>query len=243
MSRKNCIIKVAANGSLVVMGTDDVVVLGSKWKHEGKFYLVTKVGACFTTKDGVRCYGYLSGVVVGEYVSATELRKRGWTDTTIERLLGKADKFEENPVRKNGLPMRFWLMKRVFKIEKSPDFKLHTPSEDRKIGARKAVETKTKNLLAEVIGFPIKIPKLPLEVVRRNGIEAWESHNETYGEGNGASVETINRWARNWLRHEATDDYERSLSDIYGCVGTDKAYLVIRRRVDSIVQELYPELH
>jgi hypothetical protein len=56
------------------------------------------------------------------YFTKTELRKRGWTETLIDRFLPEPDEERVNPHYKSGPPMSLYLQDRVLKKEKNKTF-------------------------------------------------------------------------------------------------------------------------
>jgi hypothetical protein len=57
-------------------------------------------------------------------VSASDLKRRGWTEAMISRLLGTPDERQPNPYYPSaGTPMRLYLSPRVEAAEASPEFR------------------------------------------------------------------------------------------------------------------------
>ena len=83
-----------------------------------------------------------------EYTTPTGLRgKRGWTDTMIKKLLGKPCKTAPNPHYSRAPEMKLYLLDRVIEAEESDDFVKHVSDPKRKDAAKRAMDTKIKNLI------------------------------------------------------------------------------------------------
>ena len=58
-----------------------------------------------------------------EFISASGLKwKRFWTDSLIKKFLGEPDKLGMNPVIRTGPKVRFYNLKRVVDVERTPEF-------------------------------------------------------------------------------------------------------------------------
>lgn len=78
----------------------------------------------------------------------------------------------------------------------------------------------------------------------RDGVEHWELKREARGEfvsGQDADDTTKRRWARNYLRHCCTN-YDSEIHRLFGMVGRDEAYNIIRERIESMIDERFPGL-
>lgn len=84
------------------------------------------------------------------YYNKNEVKKRGWTDTAINKFLGKPDKTGRNRYRKRGT-VNLYLKDRVHRIERSTEYgEWKIASEKRRESARKAAETKRAETLSKV---------------------------------------------------------------------------------------------
>ena len=72
--------------------------------------------------------------------------------------------------------------------------------------------------------------------------EAWQFERGNYdADGQSADAATKRRWARNYLRHCATT-YEEQLAALFGVVGKDDAYQLIKLRVEEMIEQRFPDL-
>jgi hypothetical protein len=78
-----------------------------------------------------------------KYITASGLKKRGWTDAGIRQFLGAADKEQANPHHRTGPPMRLYAPERVWAIESTAAYlSFAAESAHRKVSAQIAVTTK-----------------------------------------------------------------------------------------------------
>jgi hypothetical protein len=85
----------------------------------------------------------------GKTYSVPDLKGRGWTDTAIRKFLPTVpDDTRPNPKYRNaGAPMKFWLCKRVHRVEKSKRFIAWAQgTEKRKQAASKGVSKRAANM-------------------------------------------------------------------------------------------------
>lgn len=71
--------------------------------------------------------------IVDEHFSAYQLKERGWTETMIDRLLGKPDATLRNPHNRKWAAHRFWLRERVWQAECSEEFAAMLDRAERRI--------------------------------------------------------------------------------------------------------------
>ncbi|MFZ3382608.1 MAG: hypothetical protein WA144_01655 [Candidatus Methanoperedens sp.] len=187
-----------------------------------------------------------------EYVSKNTLKYRGWTEAGINRFLKMYDKEAINPHYKSAPPMRLYLLSRVEKIEKSKKFLDFQEKNTTKIaGAKKAAETRKQRLLKEVQGWEIELKREDYEMVVYSAIEAYnefkgnlalERKNIEYETATIDSDPTfLKRITKNYLRHELSN-YEDKLEEIFGKTGTYEAYIIIKKKIEKKIAEIYPEL-
>lgn len=68
-------------------------------------------------------------------IGAAGLRERGWTEAMIRDVLGKPDRYVDNPHYKSAAPMRLWRLQRVEAIEATPEFAGRKERADRQCAA------------------------------------------------------------------------------------------------------------
>lgn len=178
-----------------------------------------------------------------EYISQAGLKKRGWTAKAIVTLLGDCDKTTPNPRYYTAAPMKLYLKERVEEAEKNDYFKkLIINKEKRAENARKAVETKKKNLLAKVSRWNIELEKMPYDHVVANAIKSYKQFH-IYSDINFKKCDTdfLNRISVNYLRHELSS-YDLLLMKLFGDVGKEEAYDILNQKIYDKIAECYPAL-
>jgi hypothetical protein len=169
------------------------------------------------------------------YFRSSELKQRGWTDGLIKKFLPKPDETKTNPIVKSAAPMKLYKIKRVERIEKSEKFiKEMENISRRKIAARKAVETKTAKTIEWANSIKINVPSIDKDKLLRKAIYHYNQYHDTYI--GSIDEDFANRISTNYIRHECTN-YDRVLDSLYGMVGRDKAYEIIKGKVNQVIKE------
>ena len=173
----------------------------------------------------------MGGIPPG-FASAAGLRRRGWTDGLIRRLLGECDRTARNPKFRRAAPMRLYDMRRVEAAEREPEFAGRGSGESRRAGAAKAVRTKTEKICRWASAVPIdyNFPASVDTAIRRGRATAHPRSNPSDG-----------RAAVNYLRHRCTT-YDDRLAESFGRVGTKLAHAIIKNRILERIAESFPEL-
>jgi len=188
----------------------------------------------------------------GERLAVSSVTERdGWTKSAVDRFLGAPDATKPNPAYRSGASMRLYDLSRVLEAEASPEFRAFVEkNKARRAGAAKAVQTRTATLLEEVNSIPITLTETrPLETVRRAAFDHWEKRTrermarrgENYRRDPEVTKDFSDRITVNFLRHSKTE-YDDALDELYGRVGRDAAYHLVRGRVLDLIAERYPEL-
>ena len=175
-------------------------------------------------------------------VSEDELRKRGWTKSMIQNLLGRADAEGSNPHHNAVAPMKFFEVKRVAAAEQSARFRELRLAANNRSAKAKAIAAQratdliewARNVKIEWIGPPVTEEEAMARAVR-----SWQRRNGRRAEGIG--LETVKRWARNYARHECMT-YHNILNASTGKPGVNEAYAIIRARCERMFQERFPRL-
>lgn len=171
-------------------------------------------------------------------ITKTELKKRGWTDTIIEKTNLKPEFITPKTI--------YYSLSNVKRIERTKRFQLlYQESQRRKMTAKKAVETKTQKLLNYVDNVEIKIKYMDDRYITKNAIDAynyWNRHSDKK-----ASLYSdeffLKRIKMNYVRHELTN-YEEILEELGGKVGKNEAYYLIKKRIKNrIDNELREVFH
>lgn len=170
-----------------------------------------------------------------KYYRSSELKQRGWTDGLIKKFLPKPDETKTNPIVKSAAPMKLYKIKRVERIEKSEKFiKEMENISRRKIAARKAVETKTAKTVEWANSIKFNVPTLNKYKLLKKAIYHYEQFHDTCV--GSIDDEFAARISTNYIRHECTN-YDRVLDSLYGMVGRDKAYDIIKGKVNQEIKE------
>ena len=132
--------------------------------------------------------------------------------------------------------MKLYKIKRVEKIEKSEKFiKEMEAISKRKIAAKKAVETKTAKTVEWANSVNFNVPTFSKDKLERKAMNHYQQYHDTIICG-PIDEDFINRISTNYIRHECTK-YDRVLDSLYGMVGRDKAYEIIKGKVNQVIKE------
>lgn len=170
------------------------------------------------------------------FFHSSELKQRGWTEGLIKKFLPKPDETKTNPIVKSAAPMKLYKIKRVERIEKSEKFIKEMESiSKRKAAARKAVETKTAKIIEWANTVKINVPTFSKDKLERNAIYHYQQYHDTIICG-PIDEDFINRISTNYIRHECTK-YDRILDSLYGSVGKQKAYDIIKEKINQEIRK------
>jgi hypothetical protein len=170
------------------------------------------------------------------YYRSSELKQRGWTEGLIKKFLPKPDETKTNPIVKSAAPMKLYKIKRVERIEKSEKFiKAMESISKRKAAARKAVETKTAKTIEWANSVNFNVPTFSKDKLERNAIYHYQQYHDTIICGS-IDEDFINRISTNYIRHECTK-YDRIIDSLYGSVGKQKAYDIIKEKINQEIRK------
>lgn len=186
---------------------------------------------------------------VGEHLTGTDLRRRGWTAAAASRFLGEPDAVVEK--RRGG-----WLIRenrysaaRVAAIEAGEAFAAWAVERDRR---RRAAEVGLERAVAEAAAWSPAVPRKGLQELRQLAADHYnerlfrrmERRQDFAGRPAelGSAPAFLDRISVNYLRHAATR-YDELLDklDRMGRRGSGLAS-TIRRRALEAIREAYPEL-
>lgn len=187
-----------------------------------------------------------------EAVTKSQIKERGWTDGAIKTFLGDPDTLKTNPRYRSGPPMQLYTLTRVVEAEALPAFhewysKHQAKRANLSRGAKQAAQRKREQLLTFIRQLNIHIPHLGnQQAVYRKAVQHYNALWASRGDyEKHASVDDspdfLNRIARNMLRH-AFSSYEDEIDNLFGQVGREEGYLLLRERVDQAISEKYPFL-
>lgn len=171
-------------------------------------------------------------------ITAAGLKKRGWTDAAIARFAPQPDLTKANPHYRAGPPMRLYLVPRIVEIEGTNEFQdWFAQSARRKEATSKGVETKIQNMVEFARRVPLTIePGLTDDEIYQL---ARSTHGGNYAGDPGFFVWS-NKTARNCIRHNLTN-YEELWAHINRGYTGETAYRILRRRIDKLVKQTYPQ--
>ncbi|MCA9547079.1 MAG: hypothetical protein KC613_21905 [Myxococcales bacterium] len=174
------------------------------------------------------------------YCGQRDLKARGWTATAIKKFLPeRPDATRPNPIYPNaGAPMRFWATSRVEEVEQSKEFlRWRAKSAERRQAARRGVQRRVTNMVQRMKEAEITIVRGWSDGQIRE--LASRTHGGNYM-GDPGPFRWSNRTARNCIRHNLTNYEDLWALCNRGETG-DEAYEVLRTRVDSLIDETYPQ--
>jgi len=183
-------------------------------------------------------------------LSSSGLIERGWTATLIARYLGDPDKFAVNPHYRSGPMVRLYALERVERKEHEDAVraaleKIAARRPARQAASKKAAQAKADALVEGIGRIRIHVRRIDLAKLRKAAIDHWERRKVDRGDymadGHGADEATIRRWMENYVRHCLTQ-YDDVIEQLFGLVGRDRAYELLRTRTDEAISRVYPEL-
>lgn len=186
-------------------------------------------------------------------LTASGVKERGWTDALIRDFLSEPDETRPNPrYRVAGAPVRLYRLSRVEEAEAVEEFKARLEkARVRSAAGKKAAGKKREELKALIAGVVINVERRPLDQVRaeaithyneRNSALSWRYPYREYGYATpNSDHDFLERITVNYVRHELTA-YDGLWQSLYGQVGRDEAYILLRDRVLAAIAETYPDL-
>lgn len=189
-----------------------------------------------------------------EYITKTQLKERGWTDSIIKKMDLKHDMEKDNPFYKKSAPMKLYSINKIKKIEKTKTFQeLYKKVLKRKKSAQKSVKTKKEKILQFANDVDIKIDYMDDKKLTRAAIESYNSWNYNRPSvlfGNvhfepasfDSDEDFLHRIKNNYIRHKLTN-YDDILIQIKSKVGKSEAYELIKNRVEERIQEKWNTLN
>lgn len=186
------------------------------------------------------------------YLTVTELKRRGWTDALIRHHLGEPDTTRPNPYYVSRAAMRLFQTERVAAVEKSAQWdRLQERSRARREAAAHAATTKRQALMARLDAVELSVPVMPFDAVTRMACQHYNQHQEVklmerglydWQKADAASDPAfLVRISVNFLRHHLSQ-YEAELESVAGRVGVRDAFAEINRKVYAAIAATYPAL-
>lgn len=184
-----------------------------------------------------------------EFMTQSEIIERNWTKGLIKKFLGEPDVIKHNKLnRKNKTKLYFTLD--VLAIEKTDGFKKALEKlEKRRIGLKRYTEIKRQELFDYINKLNITIPnynsqkELYVEAIEHYNCY-WQFIREDYTKH--ASLEDdirfLNRISMNMIRH-SLDEYEPELEKLFGKIGSQEGYWMLKTKINNLILEKYPFLY
>jgi len=179
------------------------------------------------------------------YITKTDLKARGWSDSLIAGLLGDHDQERRNPRYRSAAPMRLWLLERVIAGEEHAVFKNYQASRAKRSTASLATaDRKRRELRQQVADLEITVPRCEASEILFASLSEWRSYQTSRGRdacGSDAPPNERQRWAVNYIRHNLTCYDETLYLDLAGNIGKREAARLLKERVLESIAEIYPE--
>ena len=194
-----------------------------------------------------------------ERFTKTQLKERGWTESAIKKFLGNCDNSYPSPYSKK-IKVQLWNCDRVIETEESKEFKDWYDKSKNKRGKQSELmlskmEIKRNELLEYINNLNIEVPVIPFDelillacqhyndfksarLLNKSQYRPLEK-NEKATPNSGTDF--LYRICGNFIRHQMTD-YEIELSNIFGAVGKQEGYALLKDRVMSEINEKYKGL-
>lgn len=182
----------------------------------------------------------------GEYLSASKVKERGWTDSLIRRLLGHPDATAPNPMFRGAAPVRLYDLEKILSAEESPGWQVAKAlASTRSATASQASVRRAAAVVEKARRFTVTLPVLADDelyrraVVHRNEVR---NYREDFEHATVESVDesTMRPWSVNYLRHVLTG-YDSQIGRFAGEPGVRSAETITRQRVYMTIAT-YPGL-
>lgn len=199
------------------------------------------------------------------YYSRSDLKKRGWTDAMINRFLSDPDRTGVNPHYSTAAPMKYYLCKRVHKVEESTKYSEWVQKNaNRRKAARKVAERKRQEkekleqeederqelLRAEVAKWVFKVRRQPIEQIKKIAIRHYNRYHEEKSfenekhfyilAGDDSDPKFIERICVNYIRHNLSN-HDKVMRRFKKREGNNSVYLVLKKRICDLIADVYPE--
>lgn len=180
------------------------------------------------------------------YVAASDLKRAGWTEGLIKKLLGAPDAQQPNP-HNSLMKMRLYRTERVEAVIATAEFaELKALSEQRSQRAKALAEARAAKLAeqAKLLTVAVRVVH-DGSLLTASAIRAYNARNiNTYDSAGEFAMPTsppefLERITVNYIRHELTD-YDRELSQQAHKAGAEAARRIIRHKVYAAIADAYP---
>lgn len=181
-----------------------------------------------------------------------DLRSRHWTQRLMELFLSPSE--GEKSYRGNRVPL--WRQTTIEAIEATPEFRhAFRKAMRRRVAANVAVETKRRKVELWIDSLEIEILDVPWDEMiamacrhyndrameRAERQHRWDDYDRFREATPSSDPGFLARISVNMLRH-GTNEYEESLAQMCGRVGSDRGYVRLKARVLDAIGAKYPGL-
>lgn len=177
-----------------------------------------------------------------EYITLTDLKERGWTDSIIKKMEIVHDKEKPNPYYRSSSPMKLFSLDRVLELESTKKFEtLYRKSQERKKVAQKAVDTKIKNMMEIAESFRIELSGYGKEDIFQMAVDHYNNHhfpNKYIPTWKSLNEDTLLRITTNMVRHTMCD-YDSILYQHKGRVGIQQLHDIMKSVAEEVVRDKY----
>jgi len=173
-----------------------------------------------------------------QWLSKTELLKRGWSATLITKLLpsplstGKA-------TRRSGSLSHVWPLDLVEQQEATEVFQCHLSRKQEKT-ERTPHAKQRQYLLSLVERCHIYIPCHSYTQIKKATLESVREREVYKDDPKYANHASIIRWQVNYIRHELTC-YDDICKRLVSCVGEQQAHRMLKNKVLALIAQTYPK--
>ena len=175
------------------------------------------------------------------FITKTQLKERGWTDSLIKRFLVEPDKRKPNFRYGGDSEIHLYCLERVTTIEVCERFKAEKSKSNTRSEKSKSIKDQMKIATVEAAESLI----VNIEIVDKNNllklaIENYNERNWSKSASVNDSEAFLDRIVVNYIRHCLTT-YDFDLQRFKKKVGVRLAERKIRYRVFEKIKEVYPE--
>jgi hypothetical protein len=179
-------------------------------------------------------------------ITLSELRKRGWTDSLVERFLPECQATMTNPHYKTGPRIKLYVVARVQAIEASAAFQAAAErAKPRREASKRAAVTRKSRLTELIDRIAVAVPRFDWQTLiakacKQYHVQATGPAPPTAREAEGRAVR-LERLAVDYLRHVIMLNH-RYVADRRGRLGVRLARTEFMRKVYDAIAETYPAL-
>lgn len=183
-----------------------------------------------------------------EFLTASKIKERGWTDALIRKFLGMPDHYAANFVYPGGAPVRLYRLDRISTIEASEEFRqAQEQSAKRRTSSVKALDTKRAAALKWIDSLDgPTLPPAPRADLTRLAIDwfnethAWRGDCQRWFMGT-ESEHYLAPIVVDYVLHRLTD-YETKLRRAVGKLPQADDLAVIRAKILAAIGAEFPWL-